>query len=618
MAFVFRDFEEELEKEVYKEKRTKPRSRADSLIKKLQKPTSYRLWREEKLITQTPKKTIKWLIGFLGLIFLISLGSFGYFYYLRLINQPRISLQVIGPKEVKTLEVQKFQIIFENQSLQNLKDLFLKIELSPGINFEDSPENNLQLSLGDIGPKQAINKGINLIFIGKEGEIKKFNITVSYKPENLKERIETTREIDVVIKQKGVKIFVQAPEKIFINEPFSFGVQFTNLTANEIKLSAELGKEEFFKIISSSLPFSRSEEKSWSEIYLPANGSKTIMLIAKFLNYPMKRPIIKIKATAQVSGRTLPLEDKLITFNLVEQPVKLTISAPSLAKAVKLNSWIDLKISWANDSNSYLKNVKIKVKLNEMVDDRNLYTKGIYHKDERTIIWDSQVIPQLAVLEPKEKGEDHFRIKLIPEFPLTATQTKNFNLEIKGELETPTIPEEVSSLEETYKVSFDFVKPVIGKIMFDQKIHYLSGPFPLKANQSTLLKVVWEIKTLGEDFDNVFIKTKLAPGVKPTFQFNENIEKEKFHYSETGEIIYSLEKLPANLGFNSPPLELAFEIVITPSAHLIGKSAPVISTTELTAQGSHSKNNFYLNIREVDTRSIIEVGSDTSKGLIQP
>lgn len=108
------------------------------------------------------------------------------------------------------------------------------------------------------------------------------------------------------------------------------------------------------------------------------------------------------------------------------------------------------------------------------------------------------------------------------------------------------------------------------------------GPYPLKSNQLTSLRIFWNIRDITNDLNNVTLITTLPSQVQWTGSSAVSQGADLSYNPNTRQVIWHTSYIPAFSG----PQGASFEVLITPNFQQVGKQINIINDTKFTAEDS--------------------------------
>lgn len=599
-------FEEELEKELYKEK---PSERVGKVKKiwgvRKKEPEKYKLW-EEKLINKEHIFNIKKIFFVLLGIFFVSIGVFIFVLYYRSIFIKGINIDIIGPVEVNSLDDYSYLIKISNNSLNNLKNVKLAISLKNGIYFIDDFSDTKIFNIGDLDAKSSTDLKIDLVFIGKINQISKINCELTYYTEKKNQSFQIEKDISVSIKKEALSYQVFKPTQIFIGEPFMSSFKIINNSDKVIGLDISLEIPDSLEIISLSPP--PQGLLNWIAYDIQPNSFLEINITSKFKEVPIN-PVITLIPKIIYKEKDIQAQKLDIALKTLESPVTLKIEVRPEKNLVELGSDLEYKIRWENNSTISLKNAVLKVYLEGPFNYNSINTDGYYSPFENSIIWDARNKSSLYEIKPQTQDYVTFKVKLVDKYP---PGSNNLAVKVRALIETESIPPEIQILSKKLSIETENIKIIPGNITLTPLILYKdenfvnSGPFPLQKGQLTTLSFYILISTYGEDFENIIIKTKIPMGVRLTGSFAGEFNPMNLSYNqETGDWIYRIDELNHGFGDIYSQYSLIQQIEVVPPLYGDIHSFVIIPEISLTAKGKYSGKTFNLYTNPITENKLI-------------
>jgi hypothetical protein len=541
------------------------------------------------------ERVLNKVLIFSFLIFVFAISFFIYFVYFR--PTPAIGLKInfLGPNEVLSLENYNYQIEVFNGSNKKLTDVTLKISLPEGAFLTSNPqEKDISLFLGDLERSQSLRQNLDLFFINAGGLKETLKFVLNYKIENKNYVFAKEENFSILVKSPPIKTQIFLPTKIYVNQGFQANFRIINLTKqklNNVKVSIEVPSDY---LLTSSFP--SSENFYWEFNFLNPGETKDISLIGQIQN-PKSSGIFSIKTDFSFQNFSFSLTKEVAKINVLENPVVFYLKSTPEGKSVPIGSSLFYEITLENKSQSTLENGEVKIIFNDLFDLSSLNSNGYLNEFDRALYFNTRNKPELLFLKPGDKVQFRFSISLFQSYPILGETNKNFIAKIRAEFRTPSIPVEIEEKGKEYVIFQEDEKRIIGNFDLESKLVYQdpnfisSGPFPLQPNQPTT--VVWhiKIKSIGEDFDNFTLSTRLPAGVNFTGKVGGDAILDNLKYDpKTGAFVYNLNKLPANLGYTQKEMDLAFQLIVEMPANVQKGNFIIIPQTEASAIGSFSQS----------------------------
>jgi hypothetical protein len=556
------------------------------------------------------ERVLNKVLFFSFLIFVFAIGFFIYFVYFR--PSPAVGLKInfLGPNEVLSLENYNYQIEVVNGSNKKLTNVTLKISLPEGAFLTSNPqEKDISLFLGDLEKNQSLKQNLDLFFINAGGLKETLKFVLNYKIENKNYVFAKEENFSVLVKSPPIKTQIFLPTKAYINQEFQANFRIINLTKqklNNIKVSIEVPSGY---LLTSSFP--SSENFYWEFNFLNPGETKNISLIGQIQD-SKSSGIFSIKTDFSFQNFSFSLTKEIAKINILENPVVFYLKSTPESKSLAIGSSLFYEITLENKSQSILENGEVKIIFNGPFDLSSLNSDGYFNEFDKALYFNTRNKPELLSLKPGDKVQFRFSISLFQSYPILGKTNKNFSAKIRVEFRTPSIPIEIEEAGKEYFVFQEDEKKIIGNFDLENELVYQDpnfipqGPFPLQPNQPTTLVWHLKIRSIGEDFDNFTLSTRLPAGVNFTGKVGGDAILDNLKYDpKTGAFVYNLNKLPANLGYTQKELDLAFQLIVEMPANIEYSNFMVIPQTEVSAFGSFSQSVVRKTLKEIFANQIL-------------
>jgi hypothetical protein len=137
----------------------------------------------------------------------------------------------------------------------------------------------------------------------------------------------------------------------------------------------------------------------------------------------------------------------------------------------------------------------------------------------------------------------------------------------------------------------DLESKIAGKIAVDAKAFYRdassgilnSGLYPPQVGKPTQFTIHWILKNYSTDVSNVKVSAVLQSGVKFTGKVKGIDSSEPVYNASTKEVVWAIDKVVAGKGVLGQPLEVIFQVEITPGQNTVGQILDLIGPTQVEA-----------------------------------
>ncbi|MEK7478663.1 MAG: hypothetical protein AAB626_01930 [Patescibacteria group bacterium] len=558
----------------------------------------------------------------LGLVLIIGLSAF----YILNGNNQSLEVGLISPDEAMAGTPLDLRVEFSNQIGSVLKNVSLIVTLPEGAVFAGSEEEKLVDSkdLGDIGQGSLISEIYKVIFLKGIGEKNKIKALVSYSSGSSKYEKEKEKEIKIL--DSGVSVEIKAPEKVFSGEEFDVSVSYKNISEVDFyRLELAIEYPANFTFASSDSK-ADSGNNAW-ELGDLRKGSEGSFTIKGSVAGPDNSPVIfKANLNFSLNNQKYRIDLKDVNSAISPSPLSLLILLNDKQDHVaKLNDELKYNIGYINNTDVPLRSGVIRVQIKgELFDLESLDTKAVFRKTDNTLIWNSSNTPELNNIAPRSAGFVSFSIKTKTNYPIRRLGDKDFILSAKAEIESPTVPEFLNA-SRTYNVSKIETK-VAGDLILSAKAFFRDaeagilnkGTLPLKVGQPINFTIHWILKSFAADFNSIEARVPLKEGVKFTGVAKSNFGNAPVLDEKTNEIVWTLEKLPANKGFVDDPVEVIFQIEATPLSSQIANYMPLLGETIIRFTDTFSSIQKESKLDQITTALPDDITVGQQEGVVQP
>jgi hypothetical protein len=557
------------------------------------------------------EKILNKILIFSLFLFIFAISFFIYFVYFKPKQVVGLKINFSGPNEVLSLENYNYQVEVINGSNKKLTDVTFKISLPDGAFLTDNPqEKEISLFIGDLSPNQIFQRKLNLFFINSGNLKETLNFILNYKIENKNTIFAKEGNFSVLVKNSPIKTQIFLPTKAYINQEFQVNFRIINLTKqklNNIKVNIDVPS---YYILTSAFP--QGENFYWEFNSLEAGEEKNISLIGQIQNQKSSG-IFSIKIDFSFQNFSFSLSKEIAKINILENPIVFYIKSIPENKSLPIGSSLFYEVTLENKSESILENNEVKIFFDGPFDFSSLNSDGYFNQFDKVLYFNSRNKPELLVLKPGDKTKFQFSISLFKSYPILGEQDKNFPIKIRAEFRSKSIPIEIEEGGKEYVIFQEDEKKLSGNYEIENILVYQDpnftsqGEWPLKPNQPTSLVWHLKIKSIGEDFNNFTLSTKLPIGINFTGKVGGDAILDNLKYdSKTGAFVYQLNKLPANLGYTQKEIDLSFQLIVEMPANIIDiNSFIIVPQVEVSAIGDFSQSEVRKILREISVKDVL-------------
>lgn len=594
-------------------------------------------WAEEEPKTETGKRfgiVSKFsrygrILFWIALAVLVAAGGTAGFYFYKYSSSRDINLSAEAPKEALIGVPFDLTVNFDNNSANILLDSKLSVDLPDNstLTGDDFSKRVIAKDLGDLGVGTSLKEKFSILILSEEQAVKSFNVSLSYSLKStLGTRFEKTKNVEVNVREPGIKLDLTTPQKVLNNEEFEMEIHYQNVAEIDFSdVELELAYPSNFTFKKSSIAPSIGN-RIWQLGGLAKDSEGSFTITGSVVGQEMSFFEIKSILRASFLGQKYSVSGKSATLNIASSPLSLAIQVNEqtdyLAKPGDTLKYI---VSYRNNTDVGLSDVIVKAQLiGEMFDFSTLGTPAFFSSLNNTLTWNTANSPQLRILEAGASGDLEFQIKLKSNYPIKRLSDKNFVLKIKAEINSPTVPYYVAA-ERTVGLA-NFETKVVGNIVVDAKAFLREpswgisnkGAWPPKVNQPTNFTIHWLVANYAVDVRDVEVKAFLQSGVRWTGEVKSNAGTQPEYNERTQEIIWKIDRIPANKGAIGNPVEAVFQIEATPNITQANNYMPLMSQTFIKAFDEFANVELNNSDEPLTTGLIDDSTVDQKDGTILP
>jgi hypothetical protein len=562
-----------------------------------------------------------------AIIVVILVGG-GAFLWYQAGNIHGLTLGLTVPGGVTTGVPFDLQVSVGNDSDNILKDAELTVELPDGFVFVGSPEekNLIVKNLGTLGGGSVTQEPFSLLALRGEGSIKQIKATVSYFPANIGSRFEKVSTADLAVTAAGINLDFSIPGKVFAGEDFTIEVSYQNVSEADIHdLALTFTFPPAFNFKSATLKpdvgnniWNLGDLRSKSEGKFTITGS---LIGAEGSFFELKSDV-----AGRYDGRAYSIAEKSASLGIAASPLLLQIKLNNNdAYIVHTGDDLNYHLAFINNTDTALRDVVLQAKLTgALFDFTTLSSTASFRQSDHTLIWNGGNTPLLTLLAPGQTGAVDFHLRAKSDYPIRRLSDKNFTLRIEGQIESPTVPYNVSA---TKTIGLGQLETKVGgEIMAEAKGLFRDaaseilnkGPLPMKVGQTTNFTIHWVVTNYGTDVKDFEVRAVLSSNVRATGIMKSNIASAPTYNDRTGELVWQIPLVLAGRGIANTPIEAIIQVAATPAVNQAGSAMTLIGETSFTGTDDFTGETLNGKSDPVVTNNLADSTVDPSQGIVQP
>ena len=533
------------------------------------------------------------------IVLAILAGGIGFWYYQKNIYSKEIlKLEILGPEEADLVQEIEYIVKYKNNGNVRLEEPRLVFEYPKHSIPEEGKTQRQEIILEDIYPGQEQTFSFKGRLLGREGEIKKAQAWLSYKPKNLQARYESETSHSLKVKSVPLTLEFDLPSKIDSGKEISFKLNyFSNASYPLTNLGIKINYPSDFEFQSSK---PQALEKTDWEIGLlnKAEGGR-IEITGNVRGEIGEQKQFKAQLGSWQDGEFVLLKEAIRAVQII---------TPSLYISQQINGnpqfiaspggTLHYEIFFKNIGNDIFTNLFLVATLEGNIFDFQTLKAplGDFELGDNSIIFDWRRVSKLQFLDVGEEGKVEFWVGLKDDWQMTSLSDKNLTIRNKVFLS---------------QAQQEFVTKVNSKLEIGQKGYYEdeifgnTGPFPPQGGQQTTYTVTWQVKNYYNNVKNMKVKATLRNNVRLSGKIFPEGSRVTFD-SASREVVWDLGSLDAGKGVLGPGPNVSFQIAFTPLSYQQGSVATLIGPAEITAEDEFTEVTVKSEGQAITTEGVVQ------------
>ena len=518
---------------------------------------------------------MKFSIVLLSIVLII--GGVGFwFWQSNSLSKDLLRVELIGPDEVVMGDEVTYTVQYKNSGSARLEQAQLIFEYPGGTVPTEGTETRVTRELEDIFPGQERTIEFKGRLFGKERELKEARVLLSYVPKNLSATYQSDTTKTTKITTVPLNFELDLPGRIESFQEFEFALNyFSNSEYPLSDLRIKMVYPEGFTFTSAS-PSPIGQEEWKVGVVNRAEGGR--ITISGELEGGLKEiKIFKAQIGSWKDGE----------FTLFTEVTKgLEITEPNLVISQKVNGERSLvahpgdrlhyEVSFKNASDRNLENLFLMVNLEGRPFDLDSVTQtnGTFNKNDKSLLWEAADTTRLRFLGRGEEGKVEFWINVKEEWEVFSPQDKNFVLENRVVL---------SDAKAEFDVKVNSALSIDQRGYFNDSTFTSQGSVPPTVGAQTAYTIVWEVKNLHNDVNNVKVRATLPSGVELSGSISPEDALLTFD-SQSREVFWNVGDLVSGTGSFYDAVKVSFQVILTPQSSHTGRSVPLVESVQVTGE----------------------------------
>ncbi len=548
------------------------------------------------------------------IVFVLVIAAVGYgFWRKNIYSKEELKLEIFGPREAVLGQEVEYVVKYKNNGEFRLENPNL-IFTAPDFSVKDDKifaKEVLESEKlgGAIYPGEEKSFTFKFRVVGKAGDARVASAVLSYQPKNLSARFESATTFTTIMKEVPLDLDMDIASTVEADKDFRFKINyFSNvdwlLTDLRVNMDYPAGYS-----FSHSTPESFDKDE-WVVPVLNKNQSGTIDVSGRLSGSLNEGKVFRARIGIWKDGQYMQLKEIEKGTKIVKPTVALrqTINGDANYTA-KPGEWLHYEIYYKNVSDSELYNLVLIDNLEgDLYDLTTIKSEtGNFQTGNNSLVFDWRQNNGLAYLPVMDEGKAEFWVKL------------------KDDLSRLNRPELTNKImigpaREEFTTKISSKLELTQKAFYGDEIFGNTGPLPPQAGAPTTYTVTWQVKNYYSNVGAVSARAVLPPEAQLAAGkiFPEN-QAEKLAYDQTTrEIVWTIGDMSAGQGLVSNPLNISFQVAVTPMNSQIGGTAGIIGQAVIKGNDGWTGIPLESIAPAIDTASLSDPALVENSGIVQP
>jgi len=562
-------------------------------------------------------------------IVILTLAVFGMYRYMQsAFSEEGITTKIDGPSNASSGKLLTYEISYTNNNRVALSGAILRItypeSFKPGenSNFKVEGQTSGVFTIGNISGNSSGKVILNGNVYSPKGTLMYIKTDLIYTPSNFNSQFDAKNQLGVNVDTSPIDLEILAPQKISSGDSVDYQISYTNTGKedfNNIKVRVDYPDTFVF---SRANPITSEGSNTWYIGHLAAGQSGKIVASGKLEGN--RDEVKNVKAYIGTSDQT-----KFIGYSEEQASTTIFVSPIEISQLVNgLNNYITksgevlmFHIKYKNNGNIDLRNVILNEKIDSPILDYAslVLKKGAFDPNSHVITWKGVDDPSLKNLAIGQSGEVDFSIKTKDVIPISTTNDKNYVISATAKIDSPDVQTPIDSNKVVSGNNMDI--KLDSKLVLDMKGYYNdttipnSGPIPPKVGTPTTFTIHWKAVNVSNDVSDARVTATLPTGVTMTGKVSP--DDGKFTYnSRDNSLVWDIGNISAGTGILNAPLEVAFQVQVTPSLNQLDNEVTLVNPVIFSAKDLFTSNNLSVSTGKKSTILIEDAGIGTNYKVV--
>lgn len=486
-------------------------------------------------------------------------------------------------------------VTINNDGPIGIRSVELGLTAPEGWTFQDAQpapadQNGMLWRFGAIGARSKSAVRITGTIVGEVGSVATFNVSVTYRPTNFNYDFTARASNSLTIGASTVRLELAGPTQVAPGNPTSYRLTYTN-TAPETLSNLQLTVTYPDGFTRTKLdPSPREQDNRWIIDELAGGAQGTLTIDGTFSGEVGGSRELRVVADL-VEGTTRERQvETSIVILLAAAPLKLSVTVNDSAPPVVAQPGARLAyvVTYRNDGDVEVRLTSISVAFSGGAFEAKRFSDdfGLKLVDD-VATWTPQQVPGLANLKPGSEGTIRFSLT-VPDVPSKTAGSDGPTIvaQVAAQLSATageTAPPPMKLDPTVVSISSNPSLGVEGRYYGDDGELLGSGPIPPTVGQATTYRISWFLGNTTNELSGVAVTAVVPPTVFWTGRNVTTTAGDVAFDPATRAVTWTLNRLPANVGRDTPTLLASFEVSVTPRTDDVGTIMTLLEPSKLTA-----------------------------------
>lgn len=550
-----------------------------------------------------------------SVLFIVGAGVFALVYLG--VERREAKVEIRGGETVEAGALAAVPISFKNTSSAPLNAADLVVVFPPDTLAPDASGRlapapaRVVRQVGTVAPGEEQSIVLQAVFFGKEGEEKRVEASLLYRPGNIRARFSSDAEKTVKITRVPLAISWEVAERVSAGEEADVTIRVSSQARAPFEnLWLRVDAPPGFAV-ARAVPAASSTDAVWHIGALLPGEEKKIVLAGTF---------------SRAGGETQALRAGLGAYNELTKEWKpwressrevILSASPFLLEGmidgkhegiIKPGEFLSMTVRYRNQSPAPVKNVTVRAAVEGKSIDASTLTisdGGVFDGTAEEVVWGPGGTGALREVLPGQEGELHLAVRVKERPVVQSAADRNFMIRLRTRIDAASLPQGFTggalAPEDTAAFKLSTVVLIAGRSAYRTSPLPNTGPLPPKVGEKTTYAVVWEVRNFTNEIENAEFRAPLPPNVRWEGAVSPRDADVRFDAS-SAEVRWRIGRVAPGTGVLTPGRVAAFQVSIVPSALDIGRSPALTGQAVFSGRDTFTGEDIAIEMQGVSTQ----------------